>query len=159
MIAYHSLIILLTFPVNVEVRIISFPHHHWILQSKESGRLVWVYPSQVQTPSNLVREVLEAPMRDAVVEEEDSSERYLTGDHILFEVDTTRLLNLLVFHLNVPSWSSTANVFSSHSFSLPSRYHLVDKYIHKGRLISSIEMYSIMHGSIANTVFHISVKA
>ena len=114
----------LTFPVNFKVRISSLPHHHWVLEAKEPGRLLWIHPTQIQAPADLVGEVLQASMWDAVVEQEHTAKGYLTGHHGFLEIHSTCLFNLLFLCLDVPGGTGTANVLGCCSMLLSSRYHL-----------------------------------
>ena len=76
----------LTFPVDFKVRISSLSHQYWVLEAKETRGLLRIHPTQIQAPANLVGEVLQATMRNAVVEQEHASKGYLTGHHSFLKV-------------------------------------------------------------------------
>ena len=114
----------LTFPVDFKVGISSLSHHHWILEAKEPRGLLGIHPTQIQAPANLVREVLQTSMRDAVIEQEHTTKGYLAGHYSFLKVHSTCLFNLLSLSLDIPGGTSTANMLGCCSTLLSSRHHL-----------------------------------
>ena len=87
--ALSKISLLLTFPVDFKIRISSLSHQHWFLEAEEPSGFLRIHPTQIQAPANLIGEVLQAPVRDAVVEEKHTSKGYLTGHYRFLEVHST----------------------------------------------------------------------